>query len=493
MDINMIGICKAFGTNKVLGGVNLHIRPGEVHALMGENGAGKSTLMNILTGIHKADAGTILVDGKEVTFRNNKDAEEHGIAFIHQELNIWPNLSILENLFLMNQPKTAFGFIDFKKMRQMAEEKCREVGITLPLDEIAGECSVGQQQMTEITRNLMLDAKTVIMDEPTAALTERETDSLFEVMRKLKAKGVSIIYISHRMEEVFNNCDTITVMRDGQTISSRPTEETNMDQIVGDMVGRVMSEYYPARTNVPGDEVFKVEDFSQPGVFEHISFSVRKGEILGVAGLMGAGRTEIMRAIFGVDPHKEGKLYLSGKEIKIKKPLDAIKLGFGFITENRKTEGLILDFSIKKNIALPSVNALAKSGVINDKEEFGFADMLSHKLGVKTQTIELPASALSGGNQQKVVIAKWVGMHPKLLILDEPTRGIDIGAKKDIYDLMNELTAQGVSIIMVSSELPEVIGMSDRIMVIHEGHLAGIIDHKDATQTRIMTLATGGE
>ena len=348
MDINMIGICKAFGTNKVLGGVNLHIRPGEVHALMGENGAGKSTLMNILTGIHKADAGTILVDGKEVTFRNNKDAEEHGIAFIHQELNIWPNLSILENLFLMNQPKTAFGFIDFKKMRQMAEEKCREMGITLPLDEIAGECSVGQQQMTEITRNLMLDAKTVIMDEPTAALTERETDSLFEVMRKLKAKGVSIIYISHRMEEVFNNCDTITVMRDGQTISSRPTEETNMDQIVGDMVGRVMSEYYPARTNVPGDEVFKVEDFSQPGVFEHISFSVRKGEILGVAGLMGAGRTEIMRAIFGVDPHKEGKLYLSGKEIKIKKPLDAIKLGFGFITENRKTEGLILDFSIKK-------------------------------------------------------------------------------------------------------------------------------------------------
>ena len=248
------------------------------------------------------------------------------------------------------------------------------MGITLPLDEIAGECSVGQQQMTEITRNLMLDAKTVIMDEPTAALTERETDSLFEVMRKLKAKGVSIIYISHRMEEVFNNCDTITVMRDGQTISSRPTEETNLDQIVGDMVGRVMSEYYPARTNVPGDEVFKVEDFSQPGVFEHISFSVRKGEILGVAGLMGAGRTEIMRAICGGDPHREGKLYLSGKESKLKKPLDAITLGFGFISETRKTEGLILDFSIKKNIALPRVNALAKSGVINDKEEFGFAD-----------------------------------------------------------------------------------------------------------------------
>lgn len=493
MDINMVGICKSFGSNKVLGGVNLHIRPGEIHALMGENGAGKSTLMNILTGIHKADEGTILVDGKEAVFRNNKDAENHGIAFIHQELNIWPNLTILENLFPTNKPKNRFGLIDFKKMRTLAEEKCREIGIELPLDEVAENCSVGQQQMTEIIRSLMLDAKTVIMDEPTAALTERETDCLFDVMKQLKAKGVSIIYISHRMEEVFSNCDTITVMRDGQTISSRPTEETNMDQIVGDMVGRVMSEYYPARTNVPGDEIFRVEHFTQPGVFEDISFGVRKGEIFGVAGLMGAGRTEIMRAIFGVDPHKEGKIYLQGKEITIRNPRDAIKEGFGFITENRKTEGLILDFSIEKNITLPSERHLAKGQVLDSSKEFSFAEELSKKLGVKAQTIELPVSALSGGNQQKVVIAKWVGMKPKLLILDEPTRGIDIGAKKDIYDLMNELTAQGVSIIMVSSELPEVIGMSDRIMVIHEGHVAGIVDHKDATQTRIMTLATGGE
>lgn len=493
MDINMVGICKSFGSNKVLGGVNLHIRPGEIHALMGENGAGKSTLMNILTGIHKADEGTILVDGKEAVFRNNKDAENHGIAFIHQELNIWPNLTILENLFPTNKPKNRFGLIDFKKMRALAEGKCREIGIELPLDEVAENCSVGQQQMTEIIRSLMLDAKTVIMDEPTAALTERETDCLFDVMKQLKAKGVSIIYISHRMEEVFSNCDTITVMRDGQTISSRPTEETNMDQIVGDMVGRVMSEYYPARTNVPGDEIFRVEHFTQPGVFEDISFGVRKGEIFGVAGLMGAGRTEIMRAIFGVDPHKEGKIYLQGKEITIRNPRDAIKEGFGFITENRKTEGLILDFSIEKNITLPSERHLAKGQVLDSSKEFSFAEELSKKLGVKAQTIELPVSALSGGNQQKVVIAKWVGMKPKLLILDEPTRGIDIGAKKDIYDLMNELTAQGVSIIMVSSELPEVIGMSDRIMVIHEGHVAGIVDHKDATQTRIMTLATGGE
>lgn len=493
MEIDLKGICKSFGSNQVLCGVNLHLRSGEVQALMGENGAGKSTLMNILTGIHKADAGTIEVDGKPMVFRNNKDAEDHGIAFIHQELNIWPNMTVLENLFPTDQPKTRFGFIDFKKMKAIAEEKCKDIGIELPLDELAGNCSVGQQQMVEITRSLLLDAKVVIMDEPTAALTERETDCLFDVMRRLKAKGVSIIYISHRMEEVFGNCDTITVMRDGHTISSKPTGETTMSQIVKDMVGREISEYYPVRTVKPGEEVFRVEHLTQPGVFQDVNFSVKKGEIFGVAGLMGAGRTEIMRAVFGVDPHKSGKIFLNGKEVKIKNPLDAIKEGFGFITENRKTEGLILDFSILKNIALPSEKELASYECINAKKEFEFCQILSDKLGVKTTDINQPAKTLSGGNQQKVVIAKWIGMHPSLLILDEPTRGIDVGAKKDIYDLMNELTSQGVSIIMVSSDLPEVLGMSDRIMVIHEGKVAGILDRKDASQEKIITLATGGE
>lgn len=493
MEIDLKGICKSFGSNQVLCGVNLHLRSGEVQALMGENGAGKSTLMNILTGIHKADAGTIEVDGKPMVFRNNKDAEDHGIAFIHQELNIWPNMTVLENLFPTDQPKTRFGFIDFKKMKAIAEEKCKDIGIELPLDELAGNCSVGQQQMVEITRSLLLDAKVVIMDEPTAALTERETDCLFDVMRRLKAKGVSIIYISHRMEEVFGNCDTITVMRDGHTISSKPTGETTMSQIVKDMVGREISEYYPVRTVKPGEEVFRVEHLTQPGVFQDVNFSVKKGEIFGVAGLMGAGRTEIMRAVFGVDPHKSGKIFLNGTEVKIKNPLDAIKEGFGFITENRKTEGLILDFSILKNIALPSEKELANYECINSKKEFEFCQILSDKLGVKTTDINQPAKTLSGGNQQKVVIAKWIGMHPSLLILDEPTRGIDVGAKKDIYDLMNELTAQGVSIIMVSSDLPEVLGMSDRIMVIHEGKVAGILDRKDASQEKIITLATGGE
>ena len=493
MEIDMKGICKSFGTNQVLRGVNLHLHSGEVQALMGENGAGKSTLMNILTGIHKADAGTIEVDGKPTVFRNNKDAEDHGIAFIHQELNIWPNLSVLENLFPVKRPKTRFGFIDFKKMREIAEKKCQDIGIELPLDEIAGNCSVGQQQMVEITRSLLLDARVVIMDEPTAALTERETECLFEVMRRLKAQGVAIIYISHRMEEVFGNCDTITVMRDGQTISSKPVGETTMSQIVKDMVGREISEYYPIRTVTPGEEVFRVEHLTQPGVFQDVSFSVKKGEIFGVAGLMGAGRTEIMRALFGVDPHKEGKVYLHGKEINIKNPLDAIREGFGFITENRKTEGLILDFSILKNIALPSEKNFANYSCINAQKEYEFCQILADKLGVKTTDIYQEARNLSGGNQQKVVIAKWIGMHPSLLIFDEPTRGIDVGAKKDIYDLMNELTAEGVSLIMVSSDLPEILGMSDRIMVIHEGQVAGILSRKEATQEKIITLATGGE
>ena len=388
----------------------------------------------------------------------------------------------------MQNVTNSFGMLDFKKMRRLAEEKCSQMGITLPFDAEAGECSVGQQQMTEIMRNLMLDAKVVIMDEPTAALTERETEKLFAVMHALKDKGVAIVYISHRMEEVFAHCDTITVMRDGYAISSKPTRETNMEQVVRDMVGRSITEYYPGRTNEPGEIVLEVKNFCQDGLFNNISFKLRKGEILGVAG-----RTEIMRALFGVDSCKHGEVYLHGKKVCIKKPEDAIKAGIGFITENRKSEGLILDFSISRNIALPSVDTFAKRSVINAKNETAFSEALSKKLGVKTASIDLEAGALSGGNQQKVVIAKWIGMNPSIIIMDEPTRGIDVGAKRDIYDLMNELTSQGVAIIMVSSELPEVIGMSDRILVIHEGKIAGELDHEEATQEKIITLATGGQ
>ena len=493
MEIELRNIHKAFGSNEVLKGVDLKLKSGEVHALMGENGAGKSTLMNILTGIHKQDKGQIFVDGKEISFKNPLEAEAYGIAFIHQELNIWPNLSILENLFLMHSVTNGMGILDFKAMRALAEQKCREIEIELPLDMEAGECSVGQQQMTEIVRNLLLDAKVVIMDEPTAALTERETEKLFEVMRSLKKHGVAMVYISHRMEEVTQNCDTITVMRDGVSVATKPVKEYSMEQIVRDMVGRSITEFYPDRRNKPGEVLLEVKHFEQPGVFHDINFNLRKGEILGFAGLMGSGRTEIMRAVFGVDPHAGGELVFKGEPLKITKPEDAIKAGLGFVTENRKTEGLILDFSILRNIALPSVDSFAKSGVINFNILNGFADKMAKKLGVKTSSLDLDAGALSGGNQQKVVIAKWVGMHPEVIIMDEPTRGIDVGAKRDIYELMNELTASGVSIIMVSSELPEVLGMSDRIVVVHEGRIAGELLHDEADQEKIMTLATGGQ
>ena len=493
MEIELRNIHKAFGSNEVLKGVDLKLKSGEVHALMGENGAGKSTLMNILTGIHKKDKGQIFVDGKEISFKNPLEAEAYGIAFIHQELNIWPNLSILENLFLMHSVTNGMGILDFKAMRAMAEQKCREIEIELPLDMEAGECSVGQQQMTEIVRNLLLDAKVVIMDEPTAALTERETEKLFEVMRSLKKRGVAMVYISHRMEEVTQNCDTITVMRDGVSVATKPVKEYSMEQIVRDMVGRSITEFYPDRRNKPGEVLLEVKHFEQPGVFHDINFNLRKGEILGFAGLMGSGRTEIMRAVFGVDPHAGGELVFKGEPLKITKPEDAIKAGLGFVTENRKTEGLILDFSILRNIALPSVDSFAQSGVINFNILNDFADKMAKKLGVKTSSLDLEAGALSGGNQQKVVIAKWVGRHPEVIIMDEPTRGIDVGAKRDIYELMNELTASGVSIIMVSSELPEVLGMSDRIVVVHEGRIAGELLHDEADQEKIMTLATGGQ
>ena len=493
MEIELKNIHKAFGSNEVLKGVNLTLKSGEVHALMGENGAGKSTLMNILTGIHKQDKGQIFVDGKEVSFKNPLEAEAHGIAFIHQELNIWPNLSILENLFMMHSITNGMGVLDFKAMRKLAEEKCREIEIELPLDMEAGECSVGQQQMTEIVRNLLVDAKVVIMDEPTAALTERETEKLFEVMRSLKKRGVAMVYISHRMEEVTANCDTITVMRDGVSVATKSVKEYGMEQIIRDMVGRSITEFYPDRRNTPEEVILEVKSFNQTGVFRDVSFNLRKGEILGVAGLMGAGRTEIMRAIFGVDPHESGELVFKGEPLKITKPEDAIKAGMAFVTENRKTEGLILDFSILRNIALPSVDTFAKNSVINFGKLSGFADEMAKKLGVKAHSLDLEAGALSGGNQQKVVIAKWVGMKPDVIIMDEPTRGIDVGAKRDIYELMNELTASGVSIIMVSSELPEVLGMSDRILVVHEGRIAGELLRDEADQEKIMTLATGGK
>ncbi|MED1017549.1 sugar ABC transporter ATP-binding protein [Bacillus atrophaeus] len=493
MQIDMNDIHKAFGKNQVLSGVSFNLKPGEVHALMGENGAGKSTLMNLLTGLHGLDKGSIRINGKETYFSNPKEAEQNGIAFIHQELNIWPEMTVLENLFIGKEMTSKLGILNTKKMKALAKKQFEKLSVSLSLDQEAGKCSVGQQQMIEIAKALMTKAEVIIMDEPTAALTEREINKLFEVIAALKKDGVSIVYISHRMEEIFSICDRITIMRDGKTVDTTNISETSFDEVVKKMVGRELTDRYPQRRPELGDIVLEVRDASKKGSFEHVSFHVRSGEIVGVSGLMGAGRTEIMRALFGIDRLDSGEIWLAGKKTNIKTPNDAVKKGLGFITENRKDEGLLLDTSIRENIALPSLTSFSPKGVIDQKREASFVELLINRLTIKTASPETHARNLSGGNQQKVVIAKWIGIGPKVLILDEPTRGVDVGAKREIYTLMNELTDRGVAIIMVSSELPEIIGMSDRIIVVHEGKISGEVASREATQERIMTLATGGQ
>lgn len=492
MEVKMTGIKKSFGSNSVLRGVDFDIQAGEVHALMGENGAGKSTLMNILTGLHKSDAGEIRIDGEEKRFENPKEAEDYGISFIHQEMNTWPEMTVLENLFIGKEFKNKLGIVQTKKMRALAEKTFNELDVTLDLDEDVKNLSVGQQQMIEIAKSLMTNAKVIIMDEPTAALTEREIDILFKIIRTLTDKNVSIIYISHRMEEIFKISDRITVMRDGVSIDTSLTATTNNDEVVRKMVGRDLEDYYPEKHSEIKDVVFEVKDLTQKDRFQNISFQVKSGEIVGFSGLMGAGRTEIMRSIFGVDPLDKGEIFLEGKKITINNPSSAIKEGIGFLTENRKEEGLILDYSLRDNISLPSIDGFIKKGIIDTKAESEFATMLMKRLKVKAESEFDAASSLSGGNQQKVVLAKWIGIGSKVLILDEPTRGVDVGAKREIYQLMNELADRGVAIIMVSSDLPEILGVSDRVIVVHEGNIAGELSKSEATEEKIMKLATGG-
>ncbi|MED1747345.1 MULTISPECIES: sugar ABC transporter ATP-binding protein [Bacillus] len=493
MNIEMHNIHKAFGKNTVLSGVSFDLVTGEVHALMGENGAGKSTLMNLLTGLYSLDQGTIQIDGKETAFKNPKEAEQHGIAFIHQELNVWPDMTVLENLFIGKEIYTKLGLLDTKKMKALAQTQLDRLSVNLSLDQDAGSCSVGQKQMIEIAKALMTNAKVIIMDEPTAALTDREIEKLFQVIESLKKEGVSIVYISHRMEEIFAICDRITIMRDGKTVDTKAIPETDFHEVVKKMVGRELTDRYPKRTPSKGDIVLEVKQATRKGRFQDISFSVKAGEIVGVAGLMGAGRTEMMRSLFGLDPLDKGEIWVHGKKAVIKKPSDAVKLGIGFITEDRKDEGLMLDASIRENIGLPNLDSFSPKGLIDKKNEQDFVDLLIKRLTIKTASSEISARSLSGGNQQKVVIAKWIGIQPKVLILDEPTRGVDVGAKREIYQLMNELTDRGVAMLMVSSELPEILGMSDRVLVIHEGTINGELDQTEATQERIMTLATGGK
>jgi ribose transport system ATP-binding protein len=489
----MKGISKAFSGNRVLENVEFEIMPGEVHALMGENGAGKSTLMKILTGIYERDSGSVYIKGEEVHFKNAKEAENAGIAVIHQELNIIPYLSVTDNMFLGKELTYGkLGIVKHKEMQQKTKEYLNRLGVDIDPDIEAGELSVGQQQMIEIARAIAANAEILVMDEPTAALTDREIEALFKVINSLREKGVGIVYISHRMEEIFQICDRISVLRDGQFIGIKDIPKTNFDEIVKMMVGRQLGDRFPERKTTLGPERLKIENFSCKGKFENISFSVKQGEILGVAGLMGAGRTEIMEAIFGHRHKQNGTMMIDGQVVSIKSPFDAIKKGIGFVTEDRKSEGLVLDLSVRENFSLTNLTKISANSLISTKQEESFVDDLIQKLHVKTASRDLAVKSLSGGNQQKIVIGKWLGIEPKILILDEPTRGVDVGAKKEIYQIMNQLTEQGVAIIMVSSELPEILGMSDRILVIHEGKASAILSRAEANQEKIMQAATGG-
>lgn len=493
MHIKMENIWKSFGTNSVLEGVDVDIKPGTVHALMGENGAGKSTLMNILTGLHKKDKGKIFVDGKEINYTNINESEDDGIYFIHQEINDYPEMTVLQNIFVANEITTKLGFLDNQKMKEKAESVFKTLGIDISLDSKIKDLSVGQRQLIEIAKVLMKDAKFIVMDEPSASLMTEEIERLFKIIKDLKAKGVTVVYISHRMEEIFEICDYITVMRDGKSVDTKVVSESNYDEVVRKMVGREITDYYPEKTNEIKDTIFEAKNLESNGVFKNINFHVKEGEILGFSGLMGSGRTEIMRAVFGLDPLDGGEIILKGEKLNIKGPKDSISKGIGFITEDRKDEGLILDESINDNIILPVISQFAKNHIINDSEVHDLVDMLVNRLKIKSESRNDPASSLSGGNQQKVVLAKWITISPQVLILDEPTRGVDVGAKREIYTLINELAEKGVAIIVVSSDLPELLGISDRIMVVHEGKITGELSREEATQEKIMTYATGGQ
>lgn len=492
MQIEMRGIDKSFGGNAVLKNAGFVLDHGEIHALMGENGAGKSTLMKILTGVYTKDAGQVIVDGKEVCYKNPQEAEKAGIVFIHQELNVLFDLTVEENMFLGKEIKMPLGICNKKAMRAEVKKILDKLGVDIDPGQRMNELSVGQQQMIEIAKALMVDAQVIIMDEPTAALTQSETTVLFEVVNSLREKGVSIVYISHRMEEIFELCDRITVLRDGSYIGTKRIAETDMNDVVKMMIGREIGERYPARNAKIGDVVFEVKGLTCPGVFDKVSFQVRAGEVLGVSGLMGAGRTEIMQAIFGNMPHVSGEIFINGQKVQNKNPQEAMKNGIGFITEDRKVEGLMLEESIMKNISIANLKRISRNGVMHKKAEEELVKRGIEEVHIKCFGPQHECSNLSGGNQQKVVFAKWIYTNPKVLILDEPTRGVDIGAKKEIYSIINELAEKGVAIIMVSSELPEVLGMSDRVLIVREGLVKGILSREEANQENIMILATGG-
>lgn len=488
--VSMNGICKYFPGVKALDNVQFELRSGEVMALLGENGAGKSTLMKILSGVYTRDAGTMDIFGKPYGDLLPKQAQQVGVAIIHQELNMCPHLTVTENMFLGREIQRGLC-VDKRAMEKAAEQILSELKIDISPTDRVGDLPVSKQQMVEIAKALSIKARILIMDEPTSALTAKEIDELFRIIRKLREDGCGIVYISHRLEELQHIVDRVTIMRDGQYIMTANFQDLTMDQIITNMVGREIKEKFPRVECPRGEKVFEVRHLNAGRLVRDVSFSVYAGEIVGIAGLMGAGRTETTRAIFGVDPRTSGEILLDGKPISCKNPRQSIQLGVVLIPEDRKKDGLCTKLPIRKNIALPNLDLLCnKFGVISSRKESEMCDKAVADLRIKTPSVEVNASTLSGGNQQKVVVGKWLARKSRVVIFDEPTRGIDVAAKVEIYNIMNQLKQQGIAVICVSSELPEVMGIADRILVMCDGRITGEVMAKETTQSEILTLAT---
>ena len=495
--LEMRGICKSFPGVKALDHAQLCLRPGKVHALMGENGAGKSTLMKCMFGIYKMDEGEIYFEGEKVHIGDPMEALKMGIAMVHQELQPIPARTVGENIFLGRYPMKKFlGFIpvvDHKKMYDDTATLLKKVRMDFAPRQMLGELSVSQMQSVEIAKAVSANCKVLILDEPTSSLTHNEVEALFRIVEDLKQEGVSIVYISHKMDEILRISDEVTIMRDGQYVGTWESKDLTTDFIITKMVGRELTNLYPQRENIPGEVVFEVEDFTSinPKSFRNVNFQVRRGEILGVGGLVGAQRTELMEGLFGIRSHTTGKIKYNGKELKINRPKDAIDQGIAMLTEDRRATGILGVLSVAVNISVASLNQYLDFGFcLNNKKVEKLVQDNVEKMNIKTPSSKTLIQSLSGGNQQKVLIGRWLANNPEVLILDEPTRGIDVGAKYEIYCIIADLAKQGKSIIMISSEMSELIGMSDRVMVMCDGRVTGFIDGKDATQENIMELAT---
>ena len=490
--LQMRAVSKAFPGVQALDDVSLEVAAGEVVALVGENGAGKSTLIKILSGCYRADAGEIVFDGERLGRYSPRQAQEFGVSVIYQEFNLAPVMSIAENIFVGRQPRGRLGLVDFRRMHADAQAVLDSLRMPLDARRIVGTLSVAEQQMVEIAKAISFEAKVIVMDEPSATLTEHETGMLFELVGRLRGQGVSIIYISHRLEEIFEIADRVVVLRDGRRAGAMPIAEATVDKVVQMMVGRELTEMFHKETVDLGEPVLEVRGLSREASnVRNVNLTVRAGEIVGMAGLVGMGRTEIARAIFGVDRPDSGEVTVCGRRARVRSPLDAIRAGMGFVTEDRKAEGLFLVLAVRENVSSASLGLLSTADFIAFGSERRLVGSLIDQLRIATPNQEQEVQYLSGGNQQKVILARWLALRPKVLLLDEPTRGVDVGAKAEIYRLMGELARQGVGILMISSELPEVLGMSDRVLVIREGAIVAEFDRDEATQEAVMHRATG--